>query len=127
MTHIEQAKDLVPTLENCKAMYERGYRGETYFVFCHGDLIPKNDIVVSSKESEILPAPTASELILLLTKASETGDFHLERNADDGTYGVLIDCFKDDDYIYSDTPENALCLMAITLHDKGLIDLSKLS
>lgn len=66
-------------------------------------------------------ALTLGELMRMLRNASEEGDLHLEANPNGGGWGVLIDCYKDQDYLEVDTPENAACELLTELILSGKV------
>lgn len=58
------------------------------------------------------------EIINECVNLSESGDFHLERNSIDETWGASVDCFKGEEYISGKTPSEALEKLLIYLKNK---------
>lgn len=82
--------------------------------------VPFIDNISTGLSDDYIYKPTLSELIDACVELSETGDFHLERNAIDketfASWGASVDCFKGNEYISGKTLEKTVANLWLELN-----------
>lgn len=128
----------IASLDNCKRLYElSGWETEDWYDL-DLDGVPEEYLATTEDkidDNDYIPAYTAGYLLRKLPKFGKytTGDGNIERNrtrltltvADSGTWVATMDSKSEAhgwvDPQYADTPEDALCLLAIKLFEEGIL------
>ena len=79
-------KTHTPSQSSCKELHTlleaRGEVMETEFVYCHDDLIPSMNVVIQTKDSEVYPAPLATEILERLPEYLKLNVSHITLTCD---------------------------------------------